>query len=203
MLSLSAAAILEKNALANAGAWIILLEVVIGSSTLRFCYNNEDVTWNGETWIAFPFDIEDVGEDSQGEFPAVQIRVGNVTRAVQYYVEQADGAVGSSVTLRIVHSEHLDQTTPEIEEAFAVTKTVCDAQYVSFTLGGAYPITSRRPARRFLKNFCPFQYKGVECAATSAATDCDHSLAACKARSNSGRFGGEPAIPMGGLYASL
>ena len=203
MLPLSAAAILEKNALANTGAWIILLEVVIGASTLRFCYNNEDITWNGQSWIAFPFDIENVGEDSQGEFPAVQVRVGNVTRAVQYYVEQAGGAVGASVTLRIVHSEHLDQTTPEIEETFAVTKTVCDPLYVSFTLGGAYPITSRRPTRRFLKNFCPFVYKGTECAATSAAADCDHSLAACKARGNSARFGGEPAIPMGGLYASL
>lgn len=203
MLPISAAAALEKNSMADAGAWLILLEVLIGESTLRFAYNTENVEWNGETWYPFSFQLDEVTESSQGEFPSVAVKVSNVTRAVQYYVETANGAVGASVTLRIVHSEHLDLTTPEVEETFAVTKTVCDNMWVTFTLGAAYPVMARRPWNRYLKNFCPYKYKDIECGATSSDLTCTRTLADCQSKGNSVRFGGEPAIPLGGLYATL
>lgn len=207
MISLSAAAKLEKNDLDSGGAWLVLLEVQVPDGpTLNFARNNEDVIWNGITWVAFPFQMDVVGEESKGEIPKVSIRVSNVTRAVQTYLEEADGGVGAVAILRVVHSSHLDLSDPELEESYAVTNVKADAQWVSFTLGISYPTTARRPARRNLKNFCPFKYGGVECGASAATVaafpTCSKTLAACRERSNSTRFGGEPSIPQGGLYAT-
>lgn len=202
MLTLSAAAKLLKNTLHSDGAWILLLEIQVAglSTVLRVCRNTADITWNGYTWVAFPFELGDISEDSKGTLPSVELKVSNVTRTLQYYLEQANGGVQSKVVLRVVHSKNLGLTSPELEEMFSVTKVAVDAMWVTFTLGMNYPSGVRRPLRRFLKNFCPFKYKGIECGATSNYPTCDKTLASCRTRGNSKRFGGEPGIPSGGMY---
>ncbi len=201
MLSLSAVATLEKNKLHSDGAWIILLDIAIPNmETIYICRNTEDITWNGTKYIAFPFSLGDVSEDNKGTLPSVELKVSNVTRQLQYYLEQGSGGVGSLVTLRVVNSKYLDLTTAEVEEMFSVTSTTVSAQWVTFKLGINYPSGARRPLRRFLKNFCPFKYKGIECGATSALTSCRKTLTECRERNNSTRFGGEPGIPSGGFY---
>lgn len=203
MLDLSNVAILEKNKLASDGAWIILVEITVSPGLiLRLCRNTEDIVWNGETWVAFPFELEPPRQSASGEIPNFTVKVSNVTRTVEGYIEEAGGGVGAQVRLMVVMSEHLDLTTPELDEEFSVQSTAYDEQWVSFTLTGAVDLFRRVPLRRFLKNFCPFQYKGPECKAASALPECDKSFSACQARNNSARFGGEPAIPEGGMYAS-
>lgn len=203
MLDLSSAAIIEKNKLSSDGAWIILAEIYVGPGViLRLCRNTDDIEWNGETWVAFPFELEAPRQSGSGEVPNFTVKVSNVTRTVEGYVEQAGGGVGATVRLMVVMSNHLDITTPELDEEFSVQSTSYDEQWVTFTLTGAVNLFRRVPQRRFLKNFCPFQYKGPECKAVSALPDCNKSFSACKERNNERRFGGEPAIPQGGLYAS-
>ena len=104
--------------------------------------------------------------------------------------------------LMVVMSSHLTETQPVLEEEFTVQSTAYDQDWVVFTLSGSINLLRRVPERRFLKNWCPFQYKGPECRATSPLAACDKSLNACKERGNALRFGGEPAIPMGGLYSA-
>ena len=203
MLNLSSAAILEKNKLSSDGAWIILAEINVAPGlTLRLCRNTSDIVWNGETWVAFPFELEPPRQSAGGELPCFTIKVSNVTRTVEGYLEQAGGGVGIVVRLMVVMSNHLNLTTPELDEEFSVQSTSYDEEWVTFTLTGAVNLFRRVPLRRFLKNFCPFQYKGPECKATSALPTCDKSLSACQERNNARRFGGEPAIPQGGLYAT-
>ena len=202
MLSISEAAKLEKNKIEGDNVWLILLEVEISPSIiLRLVRNTEDIVWNGETWTAFPFEFDAPKQTSVGELPNFQIRVSNITRTVEGYLEQADGGVGASVRIMVVMSKHLDITHPEIDEEFSVQSTSYDAEWVTFTLSGAVNLFRRVPLRRFLKNFCPYKYKGPECKAQSGYMTCDKSLAACRARGNEARFGGEPAIPQGGIYA--
>ncbi|MCX7779606.1 MAG: DUF1833 family protein [Negativicutes bacterium] len=205
MRNLSVAAILEKNKLSSDGAWLVLLEIAIGTTIIRICRNTEDIIWNGQTWIAFPFELEDVSEDSKGELPQVTVKVSNVLRTIQRYLEESNGGIGASVTLRVVHSEHLDLTDPEIEETFTVVATKTDTQWVYFILGGDDPSRRRVPERRYLKDFCPFTYGGIECGVSAAVKAtypaCNKTLAHCRQRGNSVRFGGEPAIPAGGIYA--
>lgn len=205
-LSISAAAILEKNKLNGDGAFLILLEIVLDAqTTLYFVRNNEDIVWNGRTWTAFPFDLDDETEDSRGEIPTLKVKVSNVTRTIQYYVESTNGGVGATVRIRVVHSKHLDLTTPELEAEFEVVDVSTNALWVEFELGPGYPIMSRRPERRFLKNHCPFEYEtGGECCVDPAKfviyPTCGHTLADCRLRGNADRFGGEPTIPGGGIY---
>lgn len=202
MLTISQAATLEKNKIESGTAWLILLEIeVTPYITLRLVRNTEDIEWNGETWTAFPFEFDPPKQTSAGELPNFQLRVSNITRTVEGYLEQSGGGVGASVRVMVVMSSNLENTHPELDEEFSVQSTSYDAEWVTFTLSGAVNLFRRVPLRRFLKNFCPFKYQGPECRAQSGYTTCDKSLAACRLRGNEARFGGEPAIPQGGIYA--
>ena len=202
MLNLSAVAKMEKNRLVSDGAWILLLEITVLPDTIfRLCRNTEDIQWNGETWTAFPLELDAPKQSGTGELPRFSVRVSNVTRTVEGYLEQAGGGVGATVRMMVVMSNHLELTTPELDEEFSVQSTSYDQDWVTFNLSGSVNLFRRIPQRRFMKNFCPFQYKGPECKCTSGLPTCDKSLNACKERGNSRRFGGEPAIPQGGLYA--
>lgn len=203
MHSLSAAAILEKNKLSSTGAWLILLDIVIPDVvSLYLVLNTENITWNGREYIAFPFDISESTEDGR-EIPSVTLKVSNISQAIQQYIEQAGGGVGAQVTVRIVHSDHINNTVPEIEETLVCESCQANANWVTFTLGPGDPASVRRPERRFLKNFCPYSYKKLECGSTSALTTCNKTLSDCRARNNFTRYGGEPSIPQGGIYVSV
>jgi len=203
MLNLSAAARLELHKVASTGAWLILLEIQVpGLETLYVVRNTENITWNGITWQAFPFELGEYTEDAGGEVPQLSLKVSNINRMIQGYLEQADGGVDSEAILRVVHSDHLDLTTPEIEETFKVNSTTCDAKWVEFILQGDLLLNKRVPDRKYLKDWCPYQFKGIECGYKGSATKCDHTLKSCKALRNTLRFGGEPAIPGTGIYLS-
>ncbi len=206
MLDISAAAKIEKNKLAADGVWLVLLEIIIPvlNETLRLVRNTDNITWRGYTWTAFPFVPDDINEDSKGELQTLAIKVSNVTRTVQYYLEQGDGGIGASVKLYVIHSKHLELAQAEFEETFEITSTSADAHWVTFSLGPGYPLMARRPERRILKNFCQFVYGGTECAVSAAVKleypSCNKSLADCRKRGNSVRYGGEPSIPAGGTF---
>lgn len=199
MLTLSAVAKREKNALSTDSAFLILLDILLETDTVRICYNTEDIEWNGNIYQAFPFEIGDISENTDGSDPNVQLRVDNVSQALQYIVEENNGANGTEVVIRVVNTAAMG-TEPELEEHLVVTKTDVDRQYITFTLGTEYSSRTRRPKERYMKNNCPFQYKGIRCAAVSEYTYCNHTLTDCRLRNNSERFGGFPGIDQKGVY---
>ncbi|WP_094605329.1 hypothetical protein SPSIL_002700 [Sporomusa silvacetica DSM 10669] len=205
MLNLSVAGVLEKSQFASDGVWLLLVEVALPDSAepLRLVRNNEDIVWNGDTWTAFNFKLGEITEDNKGKPQAIPLQVSNITQIVQGYVEENNGLTGTTVTLRVVHSQHLDNTLPEVEEIFTVQSTTCDSKWVTFFLGSDISTQLRFPFRRVLKNFCAWrdQYKGIECGYAGSLPACDGTLQSCRNRGNSVRYGGEPSIPEGGLYA--
>lgn len=95
--------ILEKNKLAGEQPWLILLEVELtDTETIYLVRNTEDITFGSTTYQAFPFEVDERNQVSQGEIPTLTIRVGNPNRTLQSYLEDYDGLVGNSITLRIV-----------------------------------------------------------------------------------------------------
>ena len=205
MLNLSVAGIIEKSQLSSEGVWLLLVEVAIPyeEEPLRLVRNNEDILWNGHTWTAFNFKLGEFTEDNKGKPQSLPLQVSNITQTVQAYVEEQGGLTGTTVTLRVVHSRHLDNIAPELEEVFTVQSTACDNKWVTFYLGSDISTQLRFPFRRVLKNFCAWrdQYKGIECGYAGALPACDGTLKSCRERGNSVRYGGEPSIPEGGLYA--
>lgn len=203
MLNLSAAAIIEKNKLVSDSVWIVLLEIdTPNDGKIRIASNNSDVEWNGAVWTAFPFTIDDMKYEKD-ELIEVPVRISNVTRLLEYYVETNDGLINQEVVLRVVNSEFLDEEKPELEEYFVITSTSTDSNWCTFKLGSGFPLRQRFPKDRLLKDFCPFIYKGVECGSTSSEPDCPRTLYGCWQRGNTPRFGGEPAMVIGGMYSDI
>jgi len=201
MLPLSTAAIFEKNRLASSGAWILLCQITLTDGTvIRVCQNDEDVIWNGEQWVAFPFEIDVIGFERKGEIPRAVAKVSNVTRAIEGYLQSGGGGVGSSVWLAVVHSDHLDLTEPEIEADFICTSATSDAKWATFSLGAPSHFRRRVPQCRIRKNNCRFRFKSTECGYSGTETDCDKTLAACRSFNNSVRYGGFPGIGSGSVY---
>lgn len=210
MLTLSSAAILEKNKIAQDGVWLTLLELQAPDSTvIRIVQNNENIVWNGFTWIAFPFTIDSV-KQTKTQLPSIPVKISNVTRVMEQYIEQYGGMVGCTVILRVVNSKFSTRIngvltltgSAEVDEEFVVMHTTSDATWATFNLGGALPLMKRFPFRRILKDWCPFPYAQIECGYVGALPTCAHTLQDCRNHGNSLRFGGEPSMAQGGLYAS-
>lgn len=201
MLSLSAIAKQEKNKLSTESVFIVLLDIDLkDGDVIRVCYNNEDITWNGNLYQSFPFELGEVSEDTDGSDPSVELRVDNTSRALSYYIESSGGAVNMPVVLRVVNTENLNSNEPELEESFVVQKTSIAEDFVTFTLGAEYSSRTRRPLNRYMKNNCPFKYKGLRCGYNGGLPTCYHTLVDCRAHENSKRFGGFPGIDQKGVY---
>ncbi len=205
MLNLSVGGIFEKSQLSSDGVWLLLVEVAIPDSDepMRLVRNNEDIIWNGHTWTAFNFKLGDITEDNKGRPQSVPLQISNITQTVQAYIEENNGLTSTTVTLRIVHSQHLENASPELEEIFTVQSTTCDSKWITFDLGCEITVRRRFPPRRVLKNFCAWRdrYQGIECGYNGPMPECDGTLQSCRDRKNGARYGGEPSIPEGGLYA--
>ncbi|AZO96124.1 DUF1833 family protein [Halocella sp. SP3-1] len=204
MNSLSAIAKLEKNKISSTGAWLVLIEIQFQGETIRVVNNTEDIEWpagSGTIWVAFPFELGEVNENSDGELPSLKLKVSNVTRTVQQYLEEYAGGTDATVILRVVMSEHLELETPELEETFSVKSTNTNAQWATFNLGPNCAMTQRIPPNKYMQNFCSYKYKGIECGYSGNKMSCNKTLTDCRAHNNSVRFGGFPGIPgAGGLY---
>ena len=198
MLSISAISKKEKNKLSTDSCFLILLEIRL-KNTVYLCYNNEDVTWKGQLYQAFPFEIGETSEDSDGSDPNVSLKVSNVTQGLQWYVEDSGGGVGTEGILRVVNSLNLNGNA-DLEEVYTVLSCKVDEQWVEFTLGTDYSARTRRPLDRYMKNNCPFAYKGLRCGYKGSSKSCLHTLADCRAHKNSKRFGGFPGIDQKGVY---
>lgn len=198
MLSISAISKAEKNKLSTDSCFLILLEIRL-QNTVYICYNNEDVTWKGQLYQAFPFEIGEVAEDETTD-PHVSLKVSNVARGMQWYVEDSGGGVGTDVILRVVNSLNMNGDA-DLEEYFVVTACKIDEQWIEFTLGNGYSAKTRRPLDRYMKNNCPFKYKGIRCGYRGSMESCMHTLSDCRAHGNSRRFGGFAGIDQKGVYA--
>ena len=221
-MSLSAVAYLEKNKLASSKAWLVLLDVTMPDSTpFRVCANNEDVNWpvdTPNTYSAFPFQLDTIGDSSTGEVPAVTLRVSNVTRFLESYLENQDGLIDSVVKIYIINSTNvttssqgtgINNDTPEIELNYVVTDSTADETWVTFTLGAMNPFNRRFPRSKVWKNSCRYSgtvssangFKGARCQYAGGETTCDRSLATCRdTMYNSINFGGFPGVGTKGLY---
>jgi lambda family phage minor tail protein L len=185
----------EKNKLFTDSAWIVLLDITLSpEAKLYFCSNNEDVTFAGQLYRAFPFYLEPTKLSSKGEIPTISLRVCNVTQIIHSYLEELNGGVGAEVVVRVVNHAYLAEDYSEMEMTFSVLSSSADAEWVSFTLGSPSPLRRRFPQYRYLAMHCNWDFKGAECGYAGAALTCDRTKSACDALGNIARFGGHPGL---------
>ena len=97
-LQISSIAVEEKNKLATDSVWLLAMKITIPGSPsdtiVRVVKNTENISWAGETYQAFPFEIEPIMAESKGEVPRVDVRVSNVNRALESYVRRGQPKLG-------------------------------------------------------------------------------------------------------------
>jgi phage-related protein len=185
--------IAEKNLMHSPDPWLILLEITLtdaGPTTLRFVKNTENITYGGNTYTAFPFQLSMVETNSKGEIPQVTLKVCNITRFLTPYLNSLDGGIDSTVKIIVVNNKYLAEDYSELELDFSVMGCEVDAYWVTWTLGMVNPLNRRFPLYRFLANHCRWIFKGAECGYAGSATTCNRSFDDCIARDNTEYFGG-------------
>ncbi len=194
-MSLPLQATIERNKTSTKSAMLWLLDVML-DTPFYVTNNNENVTYNNQLYMAFPFSVGDITDDGK-ETPSIQLKISNITRDIGVVVSGAGGGGGTEIVLRVVNYKLINGVSSmslELEETFQITKTQIDAYWVTFTISIPRDLTVRFPMRTVLKNFCPYRFKDIECGYIGEETVCNKTLSNCRERNNSRRFGGEPGL---------
>ena len=207
---LPASAYLEKNKLSQTGVYLVLLEIVVPDGTIfRVCNNKEDIDWSGSTWQAFNFMFREIGENSKGEIQRTQLQVWNGTKALEPHLDEAEGGIGSKVSIFVIHAQRDDEGVLQTSEESLIPPAIfeaatCDTsdEWVTFGLSAPSLFTRRFPRNRIIKNYCRWSFKSGECGYSDTETACDKTITRCRQLGNSKRYGGFPGCGKGGFYAS-
>jgi phage-related protein len=186
----------EKNKISQEQPWLVFLTLtnVAKDLTLRLVRNTENITYKGEEYIAFPFEIDSIPEATKGTIPTLALKVSNIDRQIQAYVEQ-DATFGSGweVVLSLAHISQLNGTViqdevAEIESVWESIDVTADDSYLVINLGVQNPMLIQFPRQKFSGGFCqrsfndgqgcPYDTEGVGLGHTS----CKKTLAQCKER---------------------
>lgn len=171
-LNISSKAITEKNKLGSPYVWLLFVKLEVeGESDTFYVRDVADQTWAGETWIAYPFEVEPIKQSSDGKLATVSLRIANAKRALAGAMHDHDGLVGSTVTFYLVHSDNLGSSTPEWQATFTVKSSGMNSEWVSLRLGTKNVFETPFPRLRYIPNSCSHKFRDSRCKFSGADTD--------------------------------
>ncbi len=190
----------EKAKRENTLIFLYTLEKYDGINDLCFASFDEDVIYNGVTYSRFPITHEFVGENNQGQIDQVKVRLANVSRLIQLYLEQFDFR-GKKVTIRMVWLDQLSDPDAFMDDIFYIDSYTADQNNVELTLTGKFDVLGvDLPARRYSRNYCSWKFKSIECGYAGAELTCNKTKQRCKQLDNYQRFGAFPSVPARRIY---
>lgn len=201
-LDISTNAIIEKNKLTSVNVELLLIEVKYKSEpSIYVCLNNVQIVWNGNTYLPAIFNLTGRNETKESEVPKQNLTFTDIHRVIIPLLEEFNGAIGAVVTISIVDSKYLTNTTPKLQEIMEIIDvTINDKAAVHITLGAENLYNLRIPLHRYLKNSCRFDFKSSLCGYSGAETYCNRTYARCKELGNHTRFGGFPSVGKKGFF---
>ena len=195
----------ERNKQYGGAAYVCMLEIGLPTgTTLRLARNNEDVSWEGETWQKFNFELDDIDESTSAEARQLTIKVANATRAILRYVEELDvwrktnGNEPCSLRLLMI-STGLAEAEGAVGEWFFEDRGISapkPGEFVFFKVGGESFLTRQVPRRTILRDFCGWE-SSDDCPYVAT---CARTLAACEANGRLEKFGGFPMVEQGAIH---
>lgn len=203
METLPLTTIQDLNELGTDSVLLVALEINIPSTPTVYIVNNgENITFDGNEYIAFPFEIGEITAEA-GTTPTFQIQIDNTTRAIERYIIEYDtylkqnGIDGNGITAvcRVLNTKDLSQAV--MTEYFDLTSFDATNKVVTFNLGTNSLFNKTYPPRKMYANFCSFKFKDNRCGYAGALTTCNKTLTDCRARNNSTRFGGFVGLGQG------
>ncbi|WP_025324508.1 DUF1833 family protein [Deferrisoma camini] len=153
MRTLSAAATRAITAQETGEAFLLLLTIDHPDLTqpIRVARNGEDVVSRGNTYTAYPFEIE-IPEERGDRPPRVRLVLDNVDRQITEAIRPLTSS--PTVTLEVVLA-----SSPDTVEAgpydFTIRNITYDAQVITAELAYEDVLNLRFPADRFTPNLFP------------------------------------------------
>jgi hypothetical protein len=134
-------------------AHVILLEFQEdGNSTVhRAAINNEDVTSNGDSFVAT--DIEIALPNSNDQEPSVDIAMDNIDREIGKAVNRARNRVGCRIML--VDTSAPDTALMDTLNLMVISSAAGDSERVSASLGPRASLQEPWPPQRTRKQYFP------------------------------------------------
>lgn len=208
MKSFSLQTVADKNKIHSDAAFLIALNIKVVDpdtgtqvETLHLIHNNEDISYQGNIYVATPFEIQ-FGQES-GAAPEMNLSIPDYSRAIQARMQAYGGGVGFEVDVMIINSNNLLQE-PENVEWFEIVGASASEYEVKWQLGTSNPLASPFPRRRQFRNRCSWRFGSSECNySPTPGQVCDLSLQGpngCASKGNEINFGGFPGLGRGFRY---
>ena len=167
---------------------------------MRLAEYQTNVTFDGEVYQAFPIHHENVTENSNNKVDSIRIILGNVSRLIQSYLQDYNWR-GKKVTIRTVMANRLAYADEYFDAVFYIDSYASADTSTEFTLTSKFDAMNiTLPTRKYHRNFCPWRFKGTECAYAGVELVCNKTLQRCRELGNTLRFGGFPSVPTKRLY---
>lgn len=100
---------------------------------VRMCQSGEDISHQGETYIAIPFEIKPPEDKSQG-LGRGQLSVSNVGKPIMSWIEMSQGGFGSTVTLKRVMRDTPDTVQWQLD-GLILSNVSADQEKITGQLG--------------------------------------------------------------------
>ncbi len=201
MIQLTAAFVAEKNKLTNKPIFLYEVEDFDGlDNSLCFAAYEDDITFNGKTYLKFPVVHESTSENTTGEVDTVVVRVANVSQYIQNKLESYD-LRGKKAIITQVFANLLNDSLNKVEQIFYIDSYTATAEVAEFSCSSKFDLMKLElPARKFWRTFCTWKFKSTQCGYSGDQTTCNKTFQRCKALANEERFGGFPSIPSRHIY---
>ena len=182
----------------SGGAWMWLCRILVpGYATVCLARNTADVTYGGNVYPKWNFDIGKQTFSGDGSVPRINLRVAqDPDKSLEKIVNATKGGHYGTVRIMRVHEDFLDQEIKALEVNYGILTADSDWEWVYFTLGIPNPLTQKIPLRIGSSKVCPWAlpefFRGPQCQYTGSETSCLGTIEACRdTMDNAVHWGGE------------
>lgn len=191
MLTLDATTLVKTNSAEVKTFYLYEITYQTGLDPLRWTNWSENVVFEGHTFEPRVIKHSDITQSSDGKLNDITLNIGNVDRAIQYYIENFEIM---DHPVRIV--QVFDGCVGYVEATFDIKAAQANSQQVTFTLSvGVDYLKASVPGRVLRSKYCWWAYGDASCKMNVNPGDtCDRTFETCRAKGNLINFGGFPGI---------
>jgi len=173
----------------------------VGNQWLRYTNWTTDVVFDGQTYTKYAITHDNISESLDGSAVKVKLKIGNVNRTIQYYLENWNGLRDAKVNILQVFFDELSTPSAVDLLTFFIADSAVDARDATFVLSSKFDVFDiTLPRRKFYRSYCSHKFKDAGCAYSGVETTCNKSMQRCKELGNIHRYGAFPAIPQRNVY---
>lgn len=162
---------------------IELFEIELNDGKERFYFHSgtngvqQNVVWQGVSYIALPIDTEGFAASAQGELPRPKLAIANVDGVISSLIRKYDDLIGAKLIRKCTFAKYLDAVNfpdgndlanPDIhfpDDIWYIDKKEQETKLmIQWELASAFDLQGiQLPKRQVIQNYCQWRYRGGEC----------------------------------------